>query len=461
MPTFLIAAVKAELDREVQALSLLDAAKEAAYKLKKKYPAVTFTGWWRDKDDQAQAIANDLALNRVRGLCFICFLLVAPLCTAQRADDRSTTVEINERLRREGLAAVQQKAARGDPDAQLQLAMGYIAGGLLPKDDQLAATWCSKAAHQGFVAAETTLGYLYMTGKGVPQSEKEALRWWRKAADQGSAQAQFNLGEFYARRGSGTKHDYHDYKEALRWFRKAAEQGEPDAQYHLGLLYEFVGNRNEALRWFQLSAAQGFVDARKKAEEYAKLFPPQHEFSFGEPSTLGIDQALEEMARQYSSRPTDRGVQEDIAFPATEQEYRKLGKHAILLIAAVTHDAAELPLQRVYLEKNGSVVELQKIGSFLYRTPAGSAVERVLGPYRENAFYLLPISAFFKRTDLLIDFARNRVAFNLIQFPKRVEVDLILKDPDRAKETTLPVSKDLLHDVVLREYGVDLNRATH
>src|SRR5262249_42086217 len=354
-------------------------------------------------------------------LCIICFLLIASLCKAQRADEQSSIEKLNEGLRKEGLSAVQQKAAAGDSDAQLRLAMGYMVGGLLPKDDKLAATWCSKAAHQGLQAAETTLGYLYATGKGVPQSYKEAVSWWRKAADQGSAHAQFDLGEAYAL-GRGTKRDF---KEALMWFRKAADQGEPDAQYHLGLMYEagagVSADTNEALRWFRLSAAQGFADARKKVDEYAKLFPSQHEFSLGESSPLGIDQALEEMARQHSGQITDRAVRDDITFPASEQEYRDLGKHAILLIDAVTQYPAKLPLQRVYLQKNGSVVELQKIGSYLSRTPAGSAVEKVLGPYRDNAFYLLPVSAFFQKADLLIDFARNRVAFKLIQFPEEVK----------------------------------------
>jgi hypothetical protein len=390
---------------------------------------------------------------------FICFLLLASLCNAQRVDEKSSAAQINEKLRKEGLSVVQEKAAAGDPNAQLKLALGYVVGGILPKDYKLAAKWCSKAAKQGLVAAETTLGYLYATGKGVPQSYKEALRWWQKAADQGSDQAQFDLGEAYAL-GRGTKRDY---KEALRWFRKAAEQGEPDAQYHLGLFYEagagVSADTNEALRWFRLSAAQGFVDARRKVDEYAKLFPPRHEFSSGGPSPLGIDQALEEMARQHSGQSIDRAVKRDIAFPASEREYRDLGKHAILLIASVTHDPAELPLQRVYIQKNGSVVELQKIGSFLSRTTVGSAVERVLGPYRENAFYLLPISAVFQRADLLIDFARNRIAFKLIQFPEQVKEKFVLNDPDHDKETTLPVAKDVLNAVVLREYGVDLNHA--
>jgi Sel1 repeat-containing protein len=287
----------------------------------------------------------------VKGVYLTLGLLLTSFCRAQRADEQSSAVRVNEKLRQEGVHTVQRKAESGDANAQLQLALGYIEGGLLPKNEKLAAKWCSKAAQQGLLAAETTLRYLYSTGKGVPHSDKDALRWWQKAADQGSADAQFNLGESYGL-GRGTKQDY---QEALHWFRKAAEQGEPDAQYHIGLMFEagtgVSANTTEALRWFRLSAAQGFSDAQRKVDQYANLFPPQHEVSFGEPTPLGIDEALEEMARQYSARPTDRAVRDDIAFPATDEEYRGLGKHAILLLAAVTHDPVELPLRRVYLEK--------------------------------------------------------------------------------------------------------------
>jgi TPR repeat protein len=393
------------------------------------------------------------ACGRVLLLAVFTFISV---CNAQRADDPNSAAKINDQLRRETLPTVEKKAAAGDADSQLELALGYSVGGYLPKDDKLAAEWCSRAARQGMVAAQTTMGYFYSTGKGVPHSDKEAMRWWRKAADQGSADAQFNLGEFYGL-GRGSKRDY---KEAVKWFRKAAEQGEPDAQYHLGLMYEggtgVAPDTTEALRWYRLSAAQGFVDAREKVDGYAKLFPPQHEFSLGDQSPLSVDQALEQMAQEYSGQTTDRVVRDDIAFPANETEYKNLGKHAILLLAAVTHDPAELPITRVYLEKEAGVLELQKVGSFLCRTPRGSAVERVLGPYRENAFYLLPISSYFQQAKLVIDFARNRSGFQLIQFPEEVKTDFVLADSDHGQGRTLQASTEAVHAIVLREYGIDL-----
>jgi hypothetical protein len=166
------------------------------------------------------------------------------------------------------------------------------------------------------------------------------------------------------------------------------------------------------------------------------------------------------MAQEYSTQVTDRAVRDDIAFPASESEYVALGKHAVLLIAAVTHDPAELPIARVYLEKENGVIPLQEIGSFLCRTTSESTVERVLGGYRENALFLLPLSAYFQPAKLMVDFARNRSGFQLIQFPEQIKVEFVLADPERSQDSTSAVSTDALNAMVLREYGLDLKTQT-
>lgn len=57
---------------------------------------------------------------------------------------------------------------------------------------------------------------------------------------------------------------------------------------------------------------------------------------------------------------------------------------------------------------------------------------------------------------ILIDFARNRSGFQLIQFPEEIKVDFILADSDRGQETTLHASMETMNKVVLREYGINL-----
>lgn len=51
-------------DADIEALDLAEAARKAAYELKKKHPSVTFTSGRRDKSDQARAIAQNVPENR-------------------------------------------------------------------------------------------------------------------------------------------------------------------------------------------------------------------------------------------------------------------------------------------------------------------------------------------------------------------------------------------------------------
>lgn len=51
-------------DADIEALDLAEAARKAAYELKKKHPSVTFTSGRRDKSDQARAMAQNVSQNR-------------------------------------------------------------------------------------------------------------------------------------------------------------------------------------------------------------------------------------------------------------------------------------------------------------------------------------------------------------------------------------------------------------
>lgn len=53
-----------QIDREIEALDLSVVARIAAYELKKKHPSVQFTSGRRDKQEQANAMAANVVLNR-------------------------------------------------------------------------------------------------------------------------------------------------------------------------------------------------------------------------------------------------------------------------------------------------------------------------------------------------------------------------------------------------------------
>jgi hypothetical protein len=58
------AAATPATDPQIEALNLASTAKKAAYELKKKHPAISFTSGRRNKDDQARAMAGNVTKNR-------------------------------------------------------------------------------------------------------------------------------------------------------------------------------------------------------------------------------------------------------------------------------------------------------------------------------------------------------------------------------------------------------------
>src|SRR4051794_37794528 len=85
-----------------------------------------------------------------------------------------------------------------------------------------------------------------------------------------------------------------------------------------------------------------------------------------------------------------RFVHFDICWPATNGEYRALGKHAILMLTASSILPAELPLTSVYVQTDGVTVPLQRIADFDPSQSQGTASAK--GTHTNQvSFYLLPI----------------------------------------------------------------------
>jgi len=102
---------------------------------------------------------------------------------------------------------------------------------------------------------------------------------------------------------------------------------------------------------------------------------------------------LEESAletRKSAPQGAARGSSVDFAWASDPAEYRALAKHLLVLVSVVTQDAAELPLRRVYVNIDGRETELVKLSSQLGGVRKGTKTYSVLGPYREDGFYLAP-----------------------------------------------------------------------
>jgi len=146
-----------------------------------------------------------------------------------------------------------------------------------------------------------------------------------------------------------------------------------------------------------------------------------------------------------------RGSSVDFCWASSPEEYRALAKHVLVLVSVVTQDAAELPLRRVYVNIDGRETELIKLSSQLSAVSKGSKTYSMLGPHREDGFYLAPAGSMMANGYLQADFAVRRNGFNLYKLPG-TPPDFIKADgnpmpaPDARPET--PALKALLQ----REY---------
>ena len=74
------------------------------------------------------------------------------------------------------LAALKQKAAAGDPAAQVKVGMSYALA--VPRDVREAMRWFRLAADQGYADGQYRLGGMYDVAQS-PQNPTEAIRWYR------------------------------------------------------------------------------------------------------------------------------------------------------------------------------------------------------------------------------------------------------------------------------------------
>jgi hypothetical protein len=137
-------------------------------------------------------------------------------------------------------------------------------------------------------------------------------------------------------------------------------------------------------------------------------------------SAADMAERLERSAIRTSKSATQgaaRGSSVDFTWPSGPEEYRALMKHVLVLVSVVTQDAAELPLQRVYVGAHGRQTDLIRLSSQRRDVRKGSVTFSVLGPYREDGFYLAPAGLMMADGYLQADFAVRRKNFNLYKLP--------------------------------------------
>ena len=137
-------------------------------------------------------------------------------------------------------------AKQGHINAQFNAGSAYAYGTGVEKDSFASNQWFYRAAQQEDPEAQFILAYNYEHGIGTstststnsgskgPISIRRAVKWYSRAADNGYAAAQCNLGNCYLN-GQGVVRNVGC---AQRLYRLAAEQGDEQAKSNLDICYQ-------------------------------------------------------------------------------------------------------------------------------------------------------------------------------------------------------------------------------
>jgi hypothetical protein len=173
------------------------------------------------------------------------------------------------------------------------------------------------------------------------------------------------------------------------------------------------------MKWAVIcGVAFGFCLGLAQAQDEHALSP----VTSGSSVTLdAFAKRIDDKARGYQARypgaMIDRTIDYDIAFPKDAAEFQSLSGYAVMLVSASVHDQSELPLAKVYLALNGKVAELPVIARARRTVPSGSNANTEFGPYREDAFVVVPAVVLFTQASFLADFAAHRNAFEFAKGP--------------------------------------------
>lgn len=141
--------------------------------------------------------------------------------------------------------SVIEHAQAGDPLAQTNLGMMYLAGKGVQINSNQGLAWLIRATEKDFGLAYYMLGQVYKQGIGTKKNTKEAIRWHIEAANQGIIRSKYNLRDIYIASILFDKAEIEEemdeeegLKKEIEWLAKIADkEGDKNAQAALGLIY--------------------------------------------------------------------------------------------------------------------------------------------------------------------------------------------------------------------------------
>lgn len=184
-----------------------------------------------------------------------------------KKDSVSVVRKRNKRLREESSSPKDlTKESVKIKKSKKELALHYLDGIGVPKDQAKAFKLFKEAAEEGEVGVENHIGLCYLDALGVPQDYQQAFQWFSKAADKGEASGNTHLGVCY-QYGFGVNKDLF---KAVEYFKIAA-RSDDKARNNLAVCYlkgegvkerERVENEKKAFMIFLELAKENYTEAK-------------------------------------------------------------------------------------------------------------------------------------------------------------------------------------------------------
>jgi hypothetical protein len=193
----------------------------------------------------------------------ICFLALIPL--AALAEQPTYWLGATGLTCEQAFADSKAKAERGDPVAQVEMAIQYRYGCAPVRSDAEFCRWNRLAAEQGYAAGAHNLAQCYQHGVGLERNYAEAVRWYSFAAENGNASAMGELGILHAD-GNGVAKDI---AKAYRLCRTGARAGNTKSQEcYRDLINKYGPDRYEALEANAILPPAGSSDCPEIAGDW-------------------------------------------------------------------------------------------------------------------------------------------------------------------------------------------------
>ena len=159
-------------------------------------------------------------------------------------------------------AALEEKAQKGDANAQNSLGIRYYTGKYVKQDFSKAITWWAAAAKQKHIEATANMGLCYQFGNGIKQDSIMAVKLYKTSIKMGNTKLvkereeyvakKFNmfdsnlLADIYSKGIGVTK----DTQKALKYYLLSAKNGNVDACIAGAKIYENNQSYPEAYKLF-------------------------------------------------------------------------------------------------------------------------------------------------------------------------------------------------------------------